>query len=265
MNPIRFPNEIGGMLPSCFVQTSQDEAIMCTLSIHLDSCLVQMILSTGKILNIRCFHDLVISNIAYDNILNQFFFNGYNMSLSKNFIFSLDIPSMDKAPPIVILYIPGIVQVCINSYSSVLHYFFLTLQIRGSDNNVVVVDVLNKKIVANSFIAPGIEILVFDDGNKVLYAWVATEVYAGLLVSIDYMNGKVLNNYVGSEDLSSNGGVAVFDSRNKVMYTSLLDFMHYEDPYWTKVDISKYPNCTLEKNEIGEDVTYPWFMGLILS
>jgi len=164
-----------------------------------------------------------------------------------------------------VVYIPGIVQVVINTYSESLNLFFLTLQVDGSNNNIVVVDVVKGSILSNVNVDPAIEILAFDDKRKVLYAWVATEDFAGELVSVDYMTGIVIESFVSSVDLSANGGVALVDPSTNTIYSSLLQYMNEDDPYWTIVDLNNYPNCTLTKIEIGMDVKFPWYLGISFS
>ena len=121
----------------------------------------------------RCFEDLVIDNAGYDMYLQSVFFVGYNETEQKNYIFSLDATDFAKAPIKPVIYVPGLVNVCVNTFSSKNHLMFLTLQedTPTFGNNLVTVDVQAAQVVSNVWVDPSIEMMTFDDSSNTLWAW----------------------------------------------------------------------------------------------
>jgi hypothetical protein len=95
-----------------------------------------------------CYSKLVVDNVAFDVNTNQIFFNGYNETTSRNGIYEW-LPATGTTKHI--LDVPGIVKVAINTYSSTLHLFFLTIQTdcpAGLCNTLIAIDTMQKAIVA---------------------------------------------------------------------------------------------------------------------
>jgi len=150
-----------------------------------------------------------------------------------------------------IVYVPGIVQVCISTYCPLSHIFYLTLELDDGGNSLVIVDVQNKTVMGSVEVADAIEILMWDYTEDVMYAWVASEQYAGELVTLDLKTGKRLSTIVQFPDLSANGGTAALDVKTKTVYSSLLNIADGANtPVWVVVEIAS-KNATTQPTDPG--------------
>jgi len=175
---------------------------------------------------------LVLDNIAYDYSTKEVIVNAYDTTESKNWVIQWVPPST----VVRLVEVPGIVQVGISTYCPNGHIFFLTLQVDGSENALVRVDVENKKVLPSVMVPDAIEIIMWDYTTATMWAWVASENYAGELVQIDIESGKRVKTIVSYSWLSANGGTATFDVKTKVVYSSLINIQNGQQPTWVVVD-----------------------------
>jgi len=127
--------------------------------------------------------------------------------------------------------------------------FFLTLELNDGGNSLVRVDVQNKNVMSNVEAPDAIEILMWDYTQNVMYAWVASEQYAGELVTLDVTTGKRLSTIVQYSVLSANGGTAALDVKTKTVYSSLVDITDGNNtPVWVVVDIAS-KNATTQPTD----------------
>lgn len=105
-------------------------------------------------------------------------------------------------------------------------------------NNLVRIDTQKNAVIANVNVPDAIEILLWDYKSAVLYAWIATETDAGVLATIDIDSGNRTSTIVSFENYSANGGSAVIDVNQKMVYASLVDMTTGADTaVWVTVDL----------------------------
>lgn len=98
-------------------------------------------------------------NIAYDSGLRHFFFTGYNVTQSRNFLFQWG--SAGGAVELVAL--PGVVEVAESAFAPHYHLMFLVIQERSATgNSLMMVDLLNNTVVSNKNVASLIQLVVVD-------------------------------------------------------------------------------------------------------
>lgn len=250
-NTVMFPSSLGGILPDAIAVLPNNIAVITTVA--AENCLVWFSLTTGKVLQQKCSNILVFDNLESFN--STLYFNAYNETLSKNFIYStLATPS---APYNVVLPVPGVVQVAISTASPSL--FFLTVQTGGGIGNALVtIDVATRRILYTVNVDPGIEILVWSAERQCLLAWVATETYAAQLVQLDYTTGRVVRSWVSSVTLSANGGSSVVVG--DVVYASLLQYQNGNAPWWTVTNLT---SGTWTRYPTDPNAIYPWLLNLV--
>jgi len=101
------------------------------------------------------------------------------------------------------------------------------------------VDTQNKKVLSSVVVPDGIEILLWDDMEGVLYAWVADETYAGVLVILDITTGKRVKTIVQFLNYSANGGTSLLIESSRLVYASLIDIANGDQlPVWVTVELT---------------------------
>jgi len=226
---------VGGVLPQTAAAIPNYGLFF--LSIGLDGFEYATIIKIGGTISFhKGFLNQVLTNAAYDQLTRQYFINSYDSILSENYLTEL-FPLDGTLTQLV--KIPGIVQVDISAYSSKEHIFFLTLQNDDGGNSLIRVDTQNKKILSSVVVPDGIEILIWDDTEGVLYAWVADETYAGVLVILDITTGMRVKTIVEYLNYSANGGTSILFESHKIVYASLIDISNGDQlPVWVTVDLT---------------------------
>jgi hypothetical protein len=227
---------VGGILP----QTSAwvPDYGLFFLSLGLDGKEYASIVDlAGKVLFHQGYVNQVLTNAAYDTLSQEYFINAYDSTHKMNYLTQL-FPNNNSL--IQQLKISGIVQVDISTYSSQDHIFFLTLQTPdGSGNALIQIDTQAKTLLSHVVVEDAIEILMWDDIGKVMYAWVADENYAGVLVILDLITGRRTKTIIQFENYSANGGTAALMATEKIVYASLIDIGNGDElPIWVVVDIT---------------------------
>lgn len=123
------------------------------------------------------------------------------------------------------------------------------------------------KFLSNVELADSVEILMWDYKAAVMWAWVATEQYGAVLVTIDINTGERyvehclrysshihslfssllrlnsrLTTVVEFANLSANGGSANMNFDTKIIYSSLLNAVN--SPVWVVVDTNTGMHCS---------------------
>lgn len=251
---VPFPNSVGGLLPSGFVvlEKTGEGAV---ITVAAQDCIVFFFLANASVTQSLCSSVLVLDNIAVFN--GTVWVNGYNMTASHNFLYSLDRTSGVFRQEMAL---PGIIQVAISSSSDRL-YFLTTQSEGGAGNNLTVVDVVDRRVVSQARVTAGIEILVYGGPSVGLLAWVATETYAGQLVVLDLRTGATLKTIVSSVSLSANGGCSAYDPVTGNVYAVLLDYQNGDAPVWT---VTHLASGTMQRFPVSQNAQYPWAVGIAL-
>jgi hypothetical protein len=162
------------------------------------------------------------------------------MSERRNHVMSVT-QSNGMLNEIVALPVGMIVQVGINTMCQQSGIFFLTVQVRaenGLNNSLIRVDTQNKKLLSNVLVPDIMQAIMFDSSKGDLYAWVATQDAAGVLVTIDYMKtGNRLRTLASFKTLTANGGSAVLNLKSRVLLSSLIDGANYQSPTLVTVNL----------------------------
>jgi len=183
----------------------------------------------------------VLTNIEYDVALKAVFVIGYDSSQQRNALYRL---SDVNGSLTMVAVVPGIVQVSESTYCPISHTFFCTVQTdSGSMNALVRVSVTEGRTLPAVPLVDSVEMLFWDytSGDGVLYALIATETQAALLVTIDPATGK-RNATLGSgfTNLSSNpnnGASAALNLKSKQLTGCFVDISTGNlDPYWIVMD-----------------------------
>lgn len=233
------PERVGSGLPACFgLLPGGNAAAVCTIRGGQD-CIAIVSTVNGSTLSLICTSTIVISNLAVDDRTGQVFFNGFNETDSKNYVYELHLDSGDMT---IVAHVPGIVQVCINAYSSKTQTFYLTAQSDDrTGNKMVTVHIPTGKVVELLYPPAAIEILMVDPSSDLLLSWSANSYYAAQLQQLNATSGKTSPVFTASYDLSANGGSAMVAS-DGMIYSMLLDYTHNNRPYWVVYD-PKYPGA----------------------
>lgn len=259
---VGFGANLTGVLPECFAALPGGRAVMC-VSVGAVECL-QFFSSTNGTSNMQswCSHELVIDNVGYDHSSNTLVFGAFNMTSQTNFVYSIS-HTHPEAGPTVLLRVPGIVQVAINAISSSKHLLFLTLQIDGSDNNLLTIDLVKRSIVYNVTVQQGIESLFYDDVSQTLFVWCATEEWAAALYKLNYQTGEVLGDPLyTSLSLSSNEAALVYDTSTQTMYAQLFGLQNGNWPSWVTVNVSTRKSTV---TPVSQSTAYPWILNMALN
>lgn len=257
--------EVGDIVPACFALVPPaGAAVVCTLRIDGTECVNFLDASTGALTRDFCSKTLVIDNLAYDNMTQQLFFNGFDTTKQANFVYEVHYSGNSNLTVTEVAAVPGTVQVAICAYSSAKHLLFMTLetvQNPNSLNAVVAVSTLEKKVVAKAEVLEGILILMYDDKTSTLYGWNANSTTAGILATIDPNNGKT-EDVLGYSQLSGNGGSAVIGPDGNV-YSMLLDFSNDDNaPVWVVSQISPPKSTT---TPVPDTAVYPYVLGMAFA
>jgi len=233
---------VGGILPDTAAAIPNYGLLFLSIS-NGGNEFATIINMEGNVTFHESFRDAVLTNAAYDIQTKQYFINSYNSTVSTNYLAEL-YPQTGQL--VQLLKISGIVQVDISSYSSSQHIFYLTLQTPdGAGNALIQVDTQAKKLLSTVVVEDAIEILLWDDTSQLLYAWVADETYAGVLVILDLQTGKRAKTIVQFDNFSANGGTAVIDESAKMIYASLVDISNGDlEPVWATVDLTTGKSTT---------------------
>eukprot|EP01124_Arcella_intermedia_P014195 TRINITY_DN20588_c0_g2_i1.p1 TRINITY_DN20588_c0_g2~~TRINITY_DN20588_c0_g2_i1.p1 ORF type:complete len:310 (-),score=68.90 TRINITY_DN20588_c0_g2_i1:32-961(-) len=247
---------VGALLPNDIAYIPRLTSLVFTSITPDASQYITLLTLDGKITHLWKFN-VILTNIAYDRLTAQTFVIGFNQELQKNFVFEVDL---DAGVLKEVVEVPGIVQVCISAYCVGEHVFYVTVQTADGGNAVVGVDTQKKVVGPAVVVKDAVEIMMWDEGAGVMYAWVATETDAGDLVQLDVKTGEKVKVIAQFSNYSGNGGTAVLDGASKIVYSSLLDISSGSNtPVWVVVDIQNgnhtaYPTST--------DLGFP--IGLVL-
>jgi len=251
------PESVGSGLPACFgLLPNSDAAALCTLR-GGDDCIAIVSTLNGSTLAMHCTSVIVISNLVVDDSTGQVFFNGFNQTNQKNYVYELHLNSGSMN---IVAHVPGIVQVCINAYSSKTKTFFLTSETDDRTGNKIVSVHIPSGKVTEIFTPAAIEILVVDPSSDNLLTWSADSTYAALLQEINATTGKTSSIFTKSLDLSANGGSAVVAS-DGLVYSMLLDYTQDNQPYWVVYD-PKYPGSNTSVSMPEQDWACNWLLGI---
>jgi hypothetical protein len=233
---------VGGILPDTAAAVPNSGLLFLSIG-NEGNEFATIINMKGNVTFHESYRDAVLTNAAYDTQTKQFFINSYNSTVSTNYLAEL---YTNTGQLVQLLKISGIVQVDISSYSSSQHIFYLTLQTPdGAGNALIQVDTQAKKLLSTVVVEDAIEILLWDDTSQLLYAWVADETYAGVLVILDLQTGKRAKTIVQFDNFSANGGTAVIDESAKMIYASLVDISNGDlEPVWATVDLTTGKSTT---------------------
>jgi len=225
---------LGGILPQSSIYMPEIQSIAFLSLEENGTELATIISSSGKITSQWKFDNLVLTNTAYDFRTKQFFVCAYIIESGTSFVGELTAKGEFQKT----VQIQGIVQVDIATYCPIGHIFFLTNELDDGGNSLVRVDTQNKKVLSNVTVSDAIEILLWDYTDETMYAWVASEQYAGELVVLDINTGKRLSTIVSFENYSANGGTSSINISSKTVSASLLNIVgEANTPVWVVVDI----------------------------
>jgi len=201
---------------------------------------------------------IVISNLAVDDKTGQVFFNGFNQTNQENYVYELHLASGSMT---IVARVPGIVQVCINAYSSKTQTFYLTaLSDDGTGNKIVTVHTPTGKVTEVLFPPAAIEILMVDPSTATLLASNANSEYAALLPDLYATTGKTSPVFTASLDLSANGGSSMVAS-DGLVYSMLLDYTHDNQPYWVVYN-PKHPGTNTSVVMPEQEWACNWLLGI---
>jgi len=94
------------------------------------------------------------------------------------------------------------------------------------------------------------EIFMWDYTTATMWAWIATQNYAGSLVTLNITSGNIISTIVNFPWLSANGGTSVIDLKTKIVYASLLNIQNGDNsPVWVVVDTIKNTSTTTPTNQ----------------
>jgi len=228
---------VGGILANAAAAVPNSGLLFLSLINGRNESFATIINMEGNVTFHEIYRDAILSKPAYDTQTKQFFIISYNPSVNTNYLDEL-YPNTGQL--VQLLKISGIVNVDISSYSSSQHIFYLVILIPDGDRNALIqVDTQAKKLLSTVVVEDAIEILLWDDTSQLLYAWVADETYAGVLVILDLQTGKRAKTIVQFDNFSANGGTAVIDESAKMIYASLVDISNGGlEPVWATVDIT---------------------------
>jgi len=101
------------------------------------------------------------------------------------------------------------------------------------------IDTQQNQVLSKTVVNDSIEIILWDYTTATMYAWVASEEYAGELITLNITSGEREKTIVSFPNLSANGGSAVIDLKNRLVYSSLLDMTRSATkPVWVVVDLT---------------------------
>lgn len=256
------PTEFAGSaMPACFaVMTPLPLAAICSLQDTGQNCIILISSINGSVVKKFCNSDFVIANLGWDSQLQRLFFNVYNTKIQSNAVYELHYATSIVTATQIVAVGAEVISVCICAYSSKNHTFYLSPETADRTGNLIMaVDVVNRRVLGKFKVMNTIEILVVDDVNDVLYAWVASSEWAGKLTVLDPLTGKLVGKpFFTSATLSSNGGSSIASPMG-IVYSMLLTLS--TTPVWNTIVLASGNSTTTPMNP-GGGWAYPFLLGM---
>lgn len=257
-------NAAGDVLPDCLsIDSATKRAVYCSIDFSLgEECLAVLDLISGRLVQKQCFQRLVVDNVAWQQGSENIFFNAYNETTSTNNIYLWDLNA--KSIRAVVSEKGNLIKVGINTFSNSLKLFFLAVQYdcasAGLCNRLLTIDVEKMTVASRVDVKPDIEILVFDDNKRKLYAWCADQQIAAELIELNWKTGAVGTPLMSSKVFSANGGASAIDQSTGTIVASLLNMQQSNRPYFFKSNLyAAHPSHSLIANP---NMTFPWMLDL---
>jgi len=227
---------VGGALPGTLAYVpSLPAAQFLTIDPSGETSIVTINSSNDHVIqNLKS--SLVVSNLAYDFNLKSTVVEAHVSSNGTDAVYSMAANSSTLQPLLTLEKVK--IEVCISTYCPVGHIFFLLQMTNGINDKMLRVDVVNKKVLSEVQLQEAVEVLMWDYQHAVMYAWVATSVYAAELISLNITSGSRIKSFASFKTLSANGGASTMDMVSGKVYASLLGGSGFADPFYVTVDLT---------------------------